>query len=93
MKQIRKKAMSNFEIIGYAILAIIVIIVAITIFTKLSKNPSSTLGKIGENTKTNTDSCISNPSSCDPFKTTASNIEPSKLQEVIKTNLFKNKGM
>lgn len=69
----QKKAMATFEVIGYAILAIVVVIVAVIIFTKLSGGSSKTLDKFSDTTGKNTDDCVANPSSCDPFaqKTTA----------------------
>lgn len=63
-----KKGMSQFEVIGYAVLALIVLLVSIFIFTKLSSGPSKTIGEFTDKT-TNTDECIKNPDTCQPFKT------------------------
>jgi hypothetical protein len=64
LKKIQKKAMSNFEIIGYAVLAIVVLLIAIVIFTKLAKSPSGSIDKVSENQNKQTDECLKNPANC-----------------------------
>ncbi len=66
-----KKAMSEFEVIGFAILALVVIIVCIVIFTKLAGGPANTIGAFSNNENANTNNCITNPSTCNPLQQNA----------------------
>jgi len=62
-----RRAMSSFEVIGYAILTIVVIIVCVIIFTKLTKGPTDSIGGITTATDTSVQDCKNNPSTCNPL--------------------------
>ena len=72
-----KKAMSEFEIIGFAILAIVVIIISVAIFLKFSGAPSQTIGNFANGEASNTNDCIKNPATCVPFQSQPSTTPPS----------------
>lgn len=64
-----KKAMSTFETIGYAILAIVVVLVAIVIFVKLTKGPTNSIETINGGSQKSIDECIKDPTKCGPSTT------------------------
>ena len=59
--------MNTFEVIGYAVLAIVVILVCIVVFTKLVKSPSTSISVISDSTTKNVESCKTDPANCDPL--------------------------